>query len=662
MATDKTSADYERLIEAEVTKITGELCWPQAELKDTVIFDSLTNINQFLSESLAAGFSEPTQAFPVALEKIQRALKQNLEKRVEHLRTLQQTKSSDINEQLITKMKAQVISEKAHLSKVYAISGKFLEELQVRYFSQMLDSHKQAVEEFESQANDFEYRIVFSDNVVALEARLKDSLNALKDEDKNQLVATIESMAQVIDYRRRIYPNDNNLLINRARILITTIIESMRSYRDQLIGHALQWLRTSHNTVADHSEFSKEYRVKYEFYTLLHEKLEVIARLLQVSYQENEPVAKTLAELLENQQDSSLKYQGQLNLIALEKWELINQIFADCENYTCTARLWTTPTGINELLSLKKRWNQLGNQQLTNVDYYFGRVNKIINNRLEENAENKDQKRTTETHNFYLDYQKKLSDLKAKQKDQWVTVINAALSLGNYSDAQSALVKMQLPKDEKVKYWINLTAAIFNKVCTSEIDERERDKHLFYVLRAAKLELLEFPLEDQIRFYDELLSVVNNQNHKYKTQLMKILLLARSIEDAHDPQREDHAWFGRATGIEEIIQKLPEPVYFLYELSNKNKDTTKNSETVWEWVDGLIQELVRIVSSRLNLSEKQTTRHVETQKFYVATNNNCAQYLPEFATMYNETPSKLKSKNKELELQEERGQAQKARY
>lgn len=639
MSNGKTIEEYNQQIRAEVANISQELSWPSIELDDKKILDSLGKIKQLLVDASQDLLDEPVQTFLDNLDKIRFAIQQNIEKRTEKLLALQRAKAS-INEEFMAKMKDDLASEKTHLSKLHAICSTFDQKIQEQYFQELLTNYNQAVLDFESQKNDFEYRHFFSKEVVELENQLKQSFNTLSEEQRNQLIATLESMAQVISYRRSIFPSENNPLIRRATILLNTIIDCFGQYRAELLGHALNWLKTSHNTVADLSMFSKDYKTKFIFYSRVQEKLRSFSAFLNFEFQENEPMANTLSVFLAQQADPLLSYQGHLNLIALEKWELINQIFADCENYTYTARLWTTPTGINELKGLKKRWNQLGNQQLANLDYYFARVKKIINTRLEENSENNDQKRTHETHSFYKECQSNIAQLQEKQKTNWTIVIREAVALGAYSDAQTALIKMRLPEDEKVKNWVNLVAAIFEKVSSEEVSDQERSKHIFDALRAAKSELLGFSVADQIRFYDELLEKVNAQKTYDATQIKKILVLARSFEDAHDPKRYDHVWFGLATGVSEIVNEMPSPVNFICELSAKNNSTEENKETVWQWVDKLIQQLVGIVSSRLELTKKQSTRHEETQKFYVHTNNACAINLPGSAKMYKDEAQK----------------------
>ncbi|MBX9586028.1 MAG: hypothetical protein K2X50_02110 [Gammaproteobacteria bacterium] len=633
---------YDAQIQAEADKIIQVVgaATLEKELDDQAISQHFLKINLLWEKCAKEGLVAPTQGFISKFEVIQDLIDRSLVPRKQSLQTLLQGKPESIDEQFIEKMQQKLAAEKSHLEKLVLVCSQFPESIcNLERLGVCLQEYREAISTFETEVIDLEFKRVFTQKILDLEKQDRESLIALDDIQKQALIHTLESMNQIIVLRKNTHSLEGDPLVERAMKILRTMNEFLDHYYQECSTKALDWLRSVPKNIDDMRAIAVKFTQRVDYLVDLHKKVSDLAQTFGIGMWENKLTAKTLGDYLGLQTEPEMLYQGNLNLIALEKWEMINQIFADCQNYTYTARLWTTPTGINELLSLKKRWNQLGNQQLTNLDYYFARVKKIIGDRLEENQNNETEKRTTETHNFYSECLGNMAKLQTKQKNQWIAVIKAALDLNNFAQAQSALVKLRPAQEELVSYWVNLTAAIFQKVCTVDMADQESDKHIFDALRAAKRELLERPLVDQIKFYDDLLVKVNAQQSYDATRIKQILILARTFEDAHDPDREDHAWFGRATGVDEIVNEMPSPVNFLSELSAKSSTTG----TVWQWVDQLIQQLVGIVSSRLVLTKEQSSRHEETQKFYVDTNNVCAAYFPSSTKIYVETHSKKKN-------------------
>lgn len=638
--------EYDTQIQVEADKIIQALgaATGDKELDDEAISQHFLKINLLWEKCAKEGLTAPTQGFISKFEAIQDLIDRSLVPRKQSLQTLLQGKPESIDEQFIQKMQQKLATEKSHLEKLVLVCSQFPETIcNLERLGICLQVYREAIFTFETEVIDLEFKRVFTQKILDLEKQDRESLIALDDAQKEALIHTLESMNQIIVLRKNTHSLEGDPLVERAMRILRTMNDFLDHYYQECSKKALDWLKLAPKNIDEMRAIAVKFTQRVDYLVDLHKKISDLAQTFGIRMWENKLTAKTLNDYLSQQTEPEMSYQGNLNLIALEKWELINQIFADCQNYTYTARLWTTPTGINELLSLKKRWNQLGNQQLTNLDYYFARVKKVISDRLEENQNNETQKRTTETHNFYSECLGNMADLQTKQKTQWIAVIKAALDLNNFAHAQSALVKMRLAPDEVVKNWTDLTAIIFHKVCSTKMAEQERDKHIFDALRAAKRELLERPLADQIKFYDDLLVKVNAQQNYDATRIKQILILARTLEDANDPDREDHAWFGRATGVDEIVKEMPSPVNFLCELSAKNNAPVDTTETVWQWVDQLIKQLVGIVSSRLVLTKEQSTRHEETQKFYVDTNNACATYFPGSTKIYVETNSKQKS-------------------
>jgi hypothetical protein len=280
------------------------------------VSDSMKSIAMLWQLAEAQGLNPPTMSFQSKFLEIEGKITRLIEKRKVMLASLQRVIPEQMNMMSVATLKKQLDAEKTYHENLKKVLSQFPAGLcNLDSLTQQSKEYLNAIDQFERDLINLEFKFVFTQEIMELENLNRDSLNALDEDQQQTLINTLESLSQIVVARQRSHPSDQDPLIGRARSILVIMSEHISRYHQETLDLAWGWLSAPALTVRELTERQRQFDRKVQYYDTLYQKMDGVARVFGESNGLPPLVDKTLSDVLKaNSLDLALTYQGNINL------------------------------------------------------------------------------------------------------------------------------------------------------------------------------------------------------------------------------------------------------------------------------------------------------------------------------------------------------------